>query len=64
MGGPVYWENQYVGILVDQKKAIVAIDAVLEKHINRIIASTWISHMKGRKLKRRHEASTSSATTC
>ena len=62
MGGPVYWENQYVGILVQNRHAIVSIDAVLEKHINKIIASTWISHMKERKLKRRHEASTSSAT--
>ena len=49
MGGPVYWENQYVGILVNSERAIVAIDADLEEHINRIIASTWISQNKERK---------------
>ena len=62
MGGPVYWENQYVGILVANRPPIVSIDADLEEHVNKIMASTWISHMKERKLKRRHEASTSSAT--
>ena len=59
----MYWENQYVGILVENTNAIVAIDAVLEKHIDEIIASTWISQIKERKPRKRNEAYISSATT-
>ena len=62
MGGPVYWGNQYVGILVDDSYAIVAIDADLEEHINKIVASTWIPRINKRQIKGRAKASTRNAT--
>ena len=51
MGGPIYWKNQLIGILVEHKYAIATIDAVYEKHIDEIIASTWFSWTKGRQSK-------------
>ena len=63
MGGPIYWENQPIGILVDNQYAIATIDAVYEKHIDEIIASTWFPRLKEYQPKRSAKASTSGATT-
>ena len=50
--------NQYVGILVDRWSATVAIDADLEEHIDKIIASTWIPRINERQTKGSAKAST------
>ena len=55
--------NQYVGILVDNVwYGTVAIDADLQKHIDKIIASTWIPWINERQTKGTAKASTSDAT--
>ena len=61
LGAPVYWNNQFVGILVDIGLGLVVIDAYFEKYIDEIIASTWIPLMKEREPNRRTEASISSS---
>ena len=60
LGGPIYWNDQLIGILVENDYAIATIDAIYEKRINEIIASTWFSWTKGRQSKSAN-ASTSGA---
>ena len=60
LGGPIYWKDQLIGILVESDYALATIHGVYEKHINEIITSTWFSWTKGRQSKS-PKASTSRA---
>ena len=53
--------NQYVGILVDRWNVIIAIEAALEEHIHKIIASTWTPRISKRQRNGKFKASSSNA---
>ena len=51
LGGPLYWNDQLIGILVESDYALATIYGVYEKHINEIITSTWFLWRKRGQLK-------------